>query len=122
MIRRPPRSTLFPYTTLFRSVQLEMLAGRAIARRAWRRAARGITGCLEQAKGPGRVVRADGDGLVAERIGERRHSVQHEVGWVRNGGEELVIERHLVDGELQRLTQPHVPQHAALVDVDELDE
>ena len=33
-----------------------------------------------------------------------------------------MIERHLVDGELQRLTQPHVPQHAALVDVDELDE
>src|SRR2546422_11664690 len=24
MIRRPPRSTLFPYTTLFRSVQLEI--------------------------------------------------------------------------------------------------
>src|SRR5260370_29167042 len=23
MIRRPPRSTLFPYTTLFRSIQLE---------------------------------------------------------------------------------------------------
>src|SRR3989475_8263905 len=26
MIRRPPRSTLFPYTTLFRSVPLEMIA------------------------------------------------------------------------------------------------
>src|SRR5258708_19497051 len=26
MIRRPPRSTLFPYTTLFRSVQAEELA------------------------------------------------------------------------------------------------
>src|SRR5258708_33062801 len=26
MIRRPPRSTLFPYTTLFRSVQLDRLA------------------------------------------------------------------------------------------------
>src|SRR5258708_21332564 len=26
MIRRPPRSTLFPYTTLFRSAQNEMLA------------------------------------------------------------------------------------------------
>src|SRR5256885_11164221 len=25
MIRRPPRSTLFPYTTLFRSVPLDML-------------------------------------------------------------------------------------------------
>src|SRR5436190_16206118 len=36
MIRRPPRSTLFPYTTLFRSVAAEVcqrddLAGRAVA-------------------------------------------------------------------------------------------
>src|SRR2546430_12125274 len=30
MIRRPPRSTLFPYTTLFRSLELE--DGRALAR------------------------------------------------------------------------------------------
>src|SRR5256885_17061993 len=29
MIRRPPRSTLFPYTTLFRSVQKAMLDRRA---------------------------------------------------------------------------------------------
>src|SRR2546422_7785745 len=28
MIRRPPRSTLFPYTTLFRSHDVEELAGR----------------------------------------------------------------------------------------------
>src|SRR3712207_7307651 len=27
MIRRPPRSTLFPYTTLFRSTALRMVAG-----------------------------------------------------------------------------------------------
>src|SRR5436305_2334299 len=27
MIRRPPRSTLFPYTTLFRSEELERIAG-----------------------------------------------------------------------------------------------
>src|SRR2546430_10934848 len=27
MIRRPPRSTLFPYTTLFRSIQTLLLAG-----------------------------------------------------------------------------------------------
>src|SRR2546430_7225502 len=35
MIRRPPRSTLFPYTTLFRSSRLEaghQRAGRAAAR------------------------------------------------------------------------------------------
>src|SRR5256885_12814661 len=36
MIRRPPRSTLFPYTTLFRS----LLSGRrasGVAQRKWRR-------------------------------------------------------------------------------------
>src|SRR5258706_10574641 len=27
MIRRPPRSTLFPYTTLFRSLRRDVLAG-----------------------------------------------------------------------------------------------
>src|SRR3712207_8428817 len=31
MIRRPPRSTLFPYTTLFRSVGRDHLAVRALA-------------------------------------------------------------------------------------------
>src|SRR5256885_11128228 len=33
MIRRPPRSTLFPYTTLFRSIRLDMnLAERPLLR------------------------------------------------------------------------------------------
>src|SRR3712207_8487682 len=30
MIRRPPRSTLFPYTTLFRSIYIECLGDRLI--------------------------------------------------------------------------------------------
>src|SRR5256885_9094610 len=32
MIRRPPRSTLFPYTTLFRSLHLRAVGGLAVAR------------------------------------------------------------------------------------------
>src|SRR5258708_10386093 len=36
MIRRPPRSTLFPYTTLFRSSR-RWWQGRMDGRRAWRR-------------------------------------------------------------------------------------
>src|SRR3989441_10165259 len=32
MIRRPPRSTLFPYTTLFRSPVVNRVAGEAIAK------------------------------------------------------------------------------------------
>src|SRR5258706_11943399 len=39
MIRRPPRSTLFPYTTLFRSLRDE-LTGEAPRRRTKRRAHR----------------------------------------------------------------------------------
>src|SRR2546427_6807295 len=34
MIRRPPRSTLFPYTTLFRS-RMEMTAGRQVGQVGW---------------------------------------------------------------------------------------
>src|SRR3712207_8285219 len=39
MIRRPPRSTLFPYTTLFRSMQATTAATgtRSRARRSWLR-------------------------------------------------------------------------------------
>src|SRR3712207_8537319 len=32
MIRRPPRSTLFPYTTLFRSQVLDQTSGRGVGR------------------------------------------------------------------------------------------
>src|SRR6266404_6701776 len=35
MIRRPPRSTLFPYTTLFRSVDLDRIAGVGAPPREW---------------------------------------------------------------------------------------
>src|SRR5258706_6238128 len=36
MIRRPPRSTLFPYTTLFRSLPFNLVrAGLAMRRAAW---------------------------------------------------------------------------------------
>src|SRR5260370_22388807 len=38
MIRRPPRSTLFPYTTLFRSLfQAETISARGQGRPAWPR-------------------------------------------------------------------------------------
>src|SRR2546430_13549091 len=37
MIRRPPRSTLFPYTTLFRSRCLRATPSRSSCPRPWRR-------------------------------------------------------------------------------------
>src|SRR3712207_7501632 len=57
MIRRPPRSTLFPYTTLFRSA--------AFARRA-RGAKRGPPGSAQAALGvPGRLRPDLGHGRLA---------------------------------------------------------
>src|SRR5258708_17489743 len=45
MIRRPPRSTLFPYTTLFRSLVAEPLRSWRVRRRSNRvRCARGRSG------------------------------------------------------------------------------
>src|SRR2546422_7753910 len=47
MIRRPPRSTLFPYTTLFRSVACRTIRGGhpwERGRRQWRGSSRGRPG------------------------------------------------------------------------------
>src|SRR5258708_20879874 len=40
MIRRPPRSTLFPYTTLFRSAVTPRIAHREVHRGCYKRSAR----------------------------------------------------------------------------------
>src|SRR5256885_15423003 len=48
MIRRPPRSTLFPYTTLFRSVQLhEQRKARRIDRRPACRGGQGMNAAAQ---------------------------------------------------------------------------
>src|SRR3712207_7433523 len=65
MIRRPPRSTLFPYTTLFRSVDLE-------ARQAHR--VRAAVGDLEPVGLVRAVAAAPGRGLGH---GELRRSEEH---------------------------------------------
>src|SRR2546427_1885202 len=54
MIRRPPRSTLFPYTTLFRSNICDQRAvgdGKEVGQRI-----APSTACSDQGKGPGLVV------------------------------------------------------------------
>src|SRR2546422_10304213 len=74
MIRRPPRSTLFPYTTLFRSLATDISGRSAIIRcfcstvraTAWRKAA---TGQCAQRLWLGRVGAAGKDSeLVADEF------------------------------------------------------
>src|SRR2546430_12190177 len=71
MIRRPPRSTLFPYTTLFRSHVDVAAAGIAALR-----AVAGAAGhaCVHPAEGRGRAVAVGeaGDAATGLRLAVRR--------------------------------------------------
>src|SRR5258708_40130865 len=74
MIRRPPRSTLFPYTTLFRSLQLSPRAGadRGVRLAVLRRLSRagegpGLRGRPARAVGSGGAVARAVDAAAAVR-------------------------------------------------------
>src|SRR5436190_6418077 len=69
MVRRPPRSTLFPYTTLFRS---EELLHRRVALVEQVRHDRGVA--VEAERELGQVVRADREAVehVEELVREQR--------------------------------------------------
>src|SRR2546430_10622168 len=85
MIRRPPRSTLFPYTTLFRSLQrvvgdardvdVDLVA--AVAERLHQRAARGVDH-LRQAVG---LLLDAGHDLVGDRKSTRLNSSHSQISY-----------------------------------------
>src|SRR2546425_211422 len=80
MIRRPPRSTLFPYTTLFRSVVLQA--------RMWPGVVVGPTVLLNEDRGF--VHREEGllvEALVAEAaVKALAHAVLPRFAWINVGG------------------------------------
>src|SRR3989442_14534966 len=79
MIRRPPRSTLFPYTTLFRSAfcERDALAFDRL-RKNHRRLTLGTPCLVERVENRRQLVAVDDDGVPAERAppsGELLHVV-----------------------------------------------
>src|SRR2546430_13310676 len=86
MIRRPPRSTLFPYTTLFRSLEaaLAQEAGRPLARVA---------------------VAAD------HRDGRRPFEARSEEHTSELQSQSNLVCRLLLEKKKKHLRQPHLPQH-----------
>src|SRR5688572_32641893 len=89
MIRRPPRSTLFPYTTLFRSTRLETPADDRLEFLA-------VVG--DAAAGPAQREAGTDDRRQADAV-ERRHRVFEAVGDGRRSEEhtsELQSQANLV--------------------------
>src|SRR2546422_5558438 len=74
MIRRPPRSTLFPYTTLFRSPERQKAWVRAAIRRAW--SAPTVGRAREQIRTLATQLRADHPGASASRSEEHTSELQ----------------------------------------------
>src|SRR3712207_7097184 len=74
MIRRPPRSTLFPYTTLFRSPPLDRAAGRRRARTGDLTTAQDVLERLADPRGPLCRVVVVGVGRSVDRKSTRLNS------------------------------------------------
>src|SRR3712207_8603244 len=78
MIRRPPRSTLFPYTTLFRSDRDGDVLGRALGvgqqlhRQVGRRGGQRLGDLLGARRHPARAVGQDDDGVVGGEAADRK--------------------------------------------------
>src|SRR2546430_14267526 len=66
MIRRPPRSTLFPYTTLFRSLHIAKILGHVVESRREGEAASANAANLDIAALSGRLSRTGRRGSVRE--------------------------------------------------------
>src|SRR2546425_6292864 len=77
MIRRPPRSTLFPYTTLFRSLQGDVAVEPDMRQTGARPGGRHIL--AEQVLGPARLLPDDGraDVPVAQLRADHLRSEEH---------------------------------------------
>src|SRR3712207_8882182 len=82
MIRRPPRSTLFPYTTLFRSAKERVLARQAgcereTVGRAFQRCEHALEGRARRVAGSRVLVTAVlADGVLGERRRQDRKSTR----------------------------------------------
>src|SRR2546425_11228762 len=76
MIRRPPRSTLFPYTTLFRSLDLEEVGRVRGVHLVVAEAPRDRKVLARHVRRRGQRARGDGRALATEYQAARSHAVE----------------------------------------------
>src|SRR2546429_9863995 len=78
MIRRPPRSTLFPYTTLFRSpLRCDRPAAAALGGRSLMRALAAVIVAVSIVASVGRAGAQAGDAQAGEAAHEKKCAVWH---------------------------------------------
>src|SRR5258706_8536621 len=100
MIRRPPRSTLFPYTTLFRSLELldviehlRAVAGDAGVVPQALRSEDGVRPAVAEADHGGAAVRLRLPAQPGERVGERSEEHTSELQSLTNLVCRLLLEK-----------------------------
>src|SRR3712207_6937154 len=101
MIRRPPRSTLFPYTTLFRSPDHGRRAARAAAGREPRRRGQRLRGRRGRRPGGGRGRR----GLLTARSEEHTSELQ---------SRQYLVCRLLLEKKTKTYLTPTSPVHSKM--------
>src|SRR5688572_32409300 len=80
MIRRPPRSTLFPYTTLFRSAAIEQVRA-AVGRTHGRGGRRAAALALQLTVGDRRIARACLGQATEDRKSTRLNSSHSQISY-----------------------------------------
>src|SRR2546430_13299799 len=109
MIRRPPRSTLFPYTTLFRSPshprRAHFVNAETEADRLIERAYVAVTGRLQHLRGVALHVLAHAQ-LVLLQAGIKRQYWQAELVLARAIECDAIV---VVRKHLAKATHPHIP-------------
>src|SRR2546430_7495511 len=102
MIRRPPRSTLFPYTTLFRSRGLGTMARRTDSRFHSALSARGCaTPGLRDRVSPRIAPDAVGDGPAPDRKSTRLNSSHSQISYAVFCLKKKKKSRHLLSHALR---------------------
>src|SRR2546426_4598984 len=100
MIRRPPRSTLFPYTTLFRSIPNVRVTARLVPTRI---KAQRVEDCISGGMRNSEGARVDKK-AAAHRITDRKST--------RLNSSHLVISYAVFCLKKKKITHPYIPQQS----------
>src|SRR3712207_8144606 len=96
MIRRPPRSTLFPYTTLFRSTDTLRRAGSPLNEQARAEVATTAYGCTLPGLCPLRQNDRDGEDRKSTRLNSSHANISYAVFCLKKKNTSINLNIHVL--------------------------